>query len=143
MNNVSIDEVESVLVQNKIDQTKVAAIIKDLNKVVAELKADKDPTERKKWEFVIILKDEEGVLAGKEIAGWVVQQEEGEDAGTVLTRLMDAAKAQNERAKQKRAFLTNVTELFEGLKSKFCKDKKVRVKTKELTRVIITNGKFV
>ncbi len=141
--NVPIDEVESVLLQNKVDQAKVAAIIKDLNQVVAELKADKDPAEKKKWEYVIVLKDEEGVLTGKEIAGWVVQQEEGQDAGTVLSRLVDAAKAQNERAKQKRAFLTTITELFEGLKSKFCKDKKVRVKTKELTRVLVTNGKFV
>jgi hypothetical protein len=140
---IDIDEVESAMVQNKIDAIKIQAVIKDLNQVITELKNDKDVLPKQKWEHVIIILDEKEELKDKELSGWVVNQLEGEDAGTVLTRLMDAAKAQNERAKQKRAFLTNVTELFEGLKSKFCKDKKVRVKTKELTRVIITNGKFV
>jgi len=139
---IEIDEVESVLLQNKIDKVTVQTIIKDLNQVVTELKNDKDPVEKKKWEHIIILNDTDGILIGKEIAGWVVQQEQDEDAGTVLSRLVDAAKAQNERAKQKRAFLTTMSELFEGLKSKFVKEKKLRIKTKELTRVIISSGKF-
>lgn len=140
---IDIDEVEAVMLQNKIDSTKVQAIVKDLEKIVEELKNDKDVSPKQKWEHIIIILDETGELKNKELSGWVVNQPEGEDAGTVLSRLIDAAKAQNERAKQKRAFLTTITELFEGLKSKFCKDKKVRVKTKELTRVLTTNGKFV
>jgi hypothetical protein len=31
---------------------------------------------------------------------------------------------------------------LEGLKSKFLKDKKLRIKTKELTRVLVTDGKM-
>jgi hypothetical protein len=140
---IDISEVESVMLQNKIDAIKVQAVINDLNQVVIELKNDKDDVKKSRWEHIVILKDEDNVLAGKEFSAWVVQQEEGEDAGTVLSRLVDAAKAQNERAKQKRAFLTTMSELFEGLKSKFVKEKKLRIKTKELTRVIVTNGKFV
>ena len=139
---IEIDEVESVLIQNKVESTKVAAILKDLNQVVKELKNEKDPTERQKWEYLIVLNDPEGHLAGKEIAGWVVQQVEGEDAGTALTRLVDASKEQNEKAKQKRSRINTLKEMFEGLKSKFTKSKKVRVKTKDLTRVLIIDGKF-
>ena len=33
--------------------------------------------------------------------------------------------------------------LFECLKPKFTKEKKVKIKTKDLTRVIVTDGKFL
>ena len=141
MSKIAIDEVESVLLQKKIDPTKVTEILGDLEKIVEELTEERKANagERQKWEHVIVLDDKENLLKGKEIAGWVVQQHEGEDAGTIISRLQDAAKAQNETAKRKKCLLTNLREIFEGVKSKFLKEKKFRVKTKELTRVIITN----
>jgi len=75
--------------------------------------------------------------------GWVVQQREGEDAGTVLTRLCDAAKDQNEGAKRKKSALTTMIQVFEGIKGKFLKSRKLRVKTKEAVRVLVTDGKIV
>jgi len=138
---IDITEVESVLLQNKIDQPKVQAIIHDLEQVVQELKNDKDDTDlpKVKWEHIIVLNDKEGLLKGKEIAGWVVQQKEGDDAGTILSRLEDAAKEQNEAAKRKKNRIDGLVGLFESLKPKFLKGKNVRIKTKDLTRVIITN----
>ena len=72
----------------------------------------------------------------------MVQQEADADAGLILGKLKDAAKSQNEAAKRKHHVMTDLVELFEGLKAKFVKEKKIRIKTKELTRVLITNGKF-
>ena len=88
------------------------------------------------------MNDKECYLKDKEIAGWVVQQEENADAGLIVGKLKDAAKSQNETAKRKKNAITDLVGLFESLKSKFAKEKKVRIKTKELTRVLITNGKF-
>jgi hypothetical protein len=139
---VSIEEVEAKLLENKIDAIKVAQIVKQLEEVVEELKADKDTTPKPKWEYVIVLNDKEGYLTGKEIAGWVVQQEKDSDAGLIIPKLQEASKASNEAAKKKKNYITDLVSLFENLKSKWTKEKKVKIKTKELTRVLITNGKF-
>ena len=139
---VSIEEVEAKLLENRIEPAKVQTIVRQLEEVVEELKAEKDTEAPKaKWEYVIVLNDKENYLEGKEIAGWVVQQEKDADAGTVLTKLGEAATRQNETAKRKRNFMTDLTSVFEYLKPKFLKEKKIRIKTKELTRVLITNGK--
>lgn len=141
MGKITIDEVENVLLQKKVDPTKVQDIVQDLEKIVEELAEERKANagERQKWEHVIVLNDKDGYLKDKEIAGWVVQQHEGEDANTIVARLQEAAKSQNEAAKRKKHFLSSIRDIFEGLKSKFLKEKKIRIKTKELTRVIIVN----
>ena len=142
MAKISIEEVEAKMLELKVDPMKVNQIVAELEKVVEELaeerKAEAGP--KQKWEFVIVLNDKDGLLTGKEIAGWVVQQPTDSDANLVLSKLVDAAKAQNEVTKKKANKITDLVTLFEHLKSKFTKEKNVRVKTKELTRVIITNG---
>jgi hypothetical protein len=140
MSKIAIDEVESVLLQQKVDPAKVNQIVKDLEKIVEELTEDRkaNAEERQKWEHVIVLNDKEGLLKGKEIAGWVVQQPEGEDANLIIAKIEKAAKTQNEASKRKKNCINTLTEIFEGLKAKFL-EKKIRIKTKELTRVLIIN----
>lgn len=142
---LDLEEVESKMLEFKIDPTKVSQIINELEKVVEELKEEKQALAgpKQKWEFAIILNDPDGHLKDKEIAGWVVQQPTDGDANLILSKLCDAAKAQNEVTKKKKNLISDLQSLFEHLKSKFTKEKNVRIKTKELTRVIITNGKFV
>ena len=154
--NIAIEEVESVLLEKKFEPAKVQEVIRELEEIAAELQAEKekeaaevvdadglpadvgaDGLPKTKWEYVIVLNDKDDYLKGKEIAGWVVQQEENADAGLILSKMTDAAKEQNERAKRKKNKLTSLTDLFDGLKAKFLKPKKIRIKTKDLTRVII------
>lgn len=145
MSKIAIEEVESLLLEKKFDPAKVTEIVRELEKVAEEIKEDNkaNAAPKQKWEYVIVLHDKEGFLKDKEIAGWVVQQEADADAGTVLSKLIDAAKTQNTSGKRKkRSVITNFVELFESLKAKFAKEKKLRVKTKELTRVLLTDGKF-
>ena len=145
MSKIAIEEVESLLLEKKFDPAKVTEIVRELEKVAEEIKEDNkaNAAPKQKWEYVIVLHDKEGFLKDKEIAGWVVQQEAYADAGTVLSKLVDAAKTQNTSGKRKkRSVITNFVELFESLKAKFAKEKKLRVKTKELTRVLLTDGKF-
>lgn len=155
--NIPIEEVEAKLLEKHFDPVKVQEVIRELEEIAEELKEENqaaadvgtlpadpgaDVGAKIKWEHVIILNDKEGYLKDKEIAGWVVQQEENADAGLIVGKLKDAAKSQNETAKRKKNAITDLVGLFESLKSKFAKEKKVRIKTKELTRVLITNGKF-
>lgn len=158
---INIDEVESVLLEKKIDPIKVNEIIRALEEIVKEVAVEtskendvdsdglpidvgRENLPKTKMEYVIILADKEGYLKDKEIAGWIVQQEEGADAGLILSKLADAAKTQNTSGKRKKSkgIISNYIELFESLKPKFTKDKKVKIKTKDLIRVIITDGKF-
>ena len=142
MAKISIEEVESKMLELKVDPAKVQQVVTELEKVVEEIaeerKAEAGP--KQKWDFVIVLNDKDGLLKDKEIAGWVVQKPEEDDAGLVLSKLLDSAKSQNEVTKKKANKITDLTSLFEHIKPKFTKEHKVRVKTKELTRVIVTNG---
>jgi len=140
---VPLENVEEILLKKKIDPAKIQEILKDLTKAAEEEKEEREANKVKtKWEYVIVLNDKDGLLKDKEIAGWVVQQRDGQDAGLILSKLADAAKAQNDSAKRKKFIIDDLAGLFEGLKSAFAKEKGLRVKTKELTRVVVTEGKL-
>lgn len=139
---VSIEQIEATLLERKIDPPKVQEIIKDLTQA-----ANEDAEERRenagpkqKWEHVIVLNDPEGKIKD-EVTGWVVQQREGQDSGLILSKLTDAAKTQNESAKRKKTVIKSFIDLFESLKSKWTKEKGLRIKTKEPVRVFVVNGK--
>lgn len=142
MAKIDIENVEAILLERKIDQPTVTAILKDLEQAIEEEKADradnKLPTE--KWESVILINDPEGKL-GSEWTGWVVTQKTGQDSGIILSKLRDACKEANEVCKKKKNIIQNFGELFQSLKPKFLKEKGLKVKTKEAVRVITVNGK--
>lgn len=155
---IEIEKIRTAMEENNIDQPTIDAVIEKLEAEAAleeaqqpeeveedpALDADVDPDDlpKVKYEYVIILNDKDGHLKDKEIAGWVVQQEENADAGLILSKMKDATKEQNETAKRKKNTITTLVDMFDGLKSKFLKSKNIKIKTKDLTRVIISNGKF-
>lgn len=138
---VSLEQIEATLLERKIDPPRVAEILKDLEQAVEEEKADKVSDGKKpKWEHLIVLNDPENKL-GSEWTGWVIVQQEGQDAGLALSKLRDAVKEQNESAKRKKTILKSFGELFQDLKPKFLKEKGLKIKTKEAVRVLTVNGK--
>ena len=155
---IEIEKIRTAMQENNIDQPTIDAVIEKLEAEAAleesqqPEEVEEDPTPdadvddndlpKVKYEYVIILNDKEGYLKDKEIAGWVVQQEENADAGLILSKMKDATKEQNESAKRKKNTITTLVDMFDGLKSKFLKSKNIKIKTKDLTRVIISNGKF-
>ena len=153
---IEIEKIKTTMLENNIDEAVVNAVIEQLEAEAAEeiqpeveeqltnedLTDNSEDLPKVKYEYVIILNDKEGHLKDKEIAGWVVQQEENADAGLILHKLKEAAKDQNESAKRKKNAITSLEDLFDGLKAKFLKAKYIKIKTKDLTRVIVSNGKF-
>ncbi len=139
---VDIEQIRTTLEDNKVEPSKVASIIKELEQAVEEEKADRqtnaDP--KLKWEYFVIVNDPEKKITG-DFTAWVVQQKEGQDAGLMLSKLVDAAKTQNEGAKRKKHVITGFAELFHDLKGKWIKEKGLRIKTKEPVRVFTVNGK--
>lgn len=139
---VHLENVEEILLQKKIEPPKVQEIIRDLQKAAEEEKEDAkaNAVPKLKWEHVIVLNDTEGKIQG-DYTGWVVKQREGQDAGLVLSKLLDAAKNQNEAAKRKKTVIKSFIELFEALKSKWTKEKGLKISTKEPCRILVVNGK--
>jgi hypothetical protein len=141
MKKISIDEVESVLLQHSVPDTE--KIIDDLKRILEELKADKDGAEDKpSYEYIVVLNDPHHRLtadAKSEITAYVVQQIEGADPSTIFQKMRDSANEQNESTKTGKLHLFKLKEIFEKLKPKYLKDKKIKIKTKEPVWVIINN----
>lgn len=158
---IELEKIKSTIIENGVEENVADAIVTQLE-AEAALEAEtvevdevepEDPTNedltdgeenlpKVKYEYVIVLNDKEGYLKDKEIAGWVVQQEENADAGLVVSKISDAVKDQNAGMKRKRNNIDDLTSAFEYLKPKFLKSKKLKIKTKDLTRVIVANGKL-
>ena len=154
---IELEKIETAMSENGIDEAVIAAVITQLKSEMAEEELEPEvedtPTNedltdnsedlpKVKYEYVIVLNDKEGFLKDKEIAGWVVQQEENADAGLIVSKISGAVKDQNAGAKRKKHSMTNLTEAFESLKPKWLKSKNIKIKTKDLTRVILSDGKL-
>jgi hypothetical protein len=147
MSKIDIDEVQNVLEQRKVPNA--PDIMKDLQQILDELAAAKEAEAeiKPKYEFVVVINDPSGKLKEEKqdevLTAYVVQQEEGEDAGLILSKLQDAANLQNETAKTKKSRLQNLRDIFDGLKSKYLKEKKVKIKTKEPVRILFSAEKEI
>jgi hypothetical protein len=139
---VELENVEAILLEKKMEPIKVQEIVKELMQAAEEEKAesDKGNAPKPKWEHVIVVNDPENKL-GTEFTGWVVVQQEGQDTGLVLSKLRDACKEFNESCKKKKNILENFGDVFMDMKSKFLKEKGLKIKTKEAVRVLTVNGK--
>lgn len=141
MAKISLEQVEATLLERKIDQPTVSAILKDLIQAIEEEK--EDITNEKgiplKNEFLIVLNDPEGKIKD-EFSGWVITQSEGMDSSLALSKLTDAVRNQNEVTKKKKNIIKSFSELFHGLKPKSLKEKGLKIKTKSAVRVITVNG---
>lgn len=155
---IELDKIKSTIIENGVEEDVADAIVTQLEAEAAlegetvEVEEDTPTNEdltdgeenlpKVKYEYVIVLNDKEGYLKDKEIAGWVLQQEENADAGLVVSKISDAVKDQNAGMKRKRNNIDDLTSAFEYLKPKFLKNKKLKIKTKDLTRVIVATGKL-
>lgn len=141
MSKIDLEEVESVLEQRNIPNR--SDIMHDLEEIIKELQAEKEANKetRPKYEYIVVLNDPQGFLNTKkyddQLTAYVVQQEEGQDAGIILSKLTDAAKEQNEAAVNAKTRLQSLRDIFDGLKAKYLKEKKVKIKTKEPVRILL------
>lgn len=140
---VSLENVEAILLERKVEPVKVQEIIRDLTKAAEEEKEESasEAGPKAKWEHVIVLNDPDGKIKD-DFTGWVVVQQDGQDSSLVISKLKDAARVQNESGKRKKKTrIESFGDLFDALKPKFLKEKGLKIKTKEPVRVLTVNGK--
>lgn len=141
---VTLEQIESTLAENKLNPDNINAIINDLKQVIEEEKAEKEKNKlpKVKSEHLVFVNTPEGVKVD-EMEAWVVTYTEGTDSGTVLQKIRDAVKAQNEATVNKKSSIDNLGEAFQGLKPLFLKGAGIKIKTKESVRVIGVNGRLL
>ncbi len=151
MSKIAIEDVQAALEETKVEPETQEKVLEQLKKVIEEEKEHRAHNKgaKTKTEFGVILYDANGELKGKEFTASIYSVKEGFDHGTVLTKISEASRAQNEaksKAKRKskgKTAIETIGEAFSALKRKFIKEKEVNLKTKEPVRVTITDNKLI
>lgn len=143
MSKITLEQVEATLLEKNVDQQIVQSVLHDLEQTIKEEKDEKAANKlpKVKNELIVYLNDPDNKLKDLEFDAWIASYKEGDDAGTVLQKIRDAAKEQNESSSKKKYTLDNLGEVFQNLKNKFLKSKNVKVLTKESVRVVRVNGR--
>ena len=135
---LEILEIEQILHQSLNDAPKVQEIIKKLQVVAEELKAEKAETKvpKAKNQFVIVC------FSPANESGLILQISEGEDTGTVLTKLSNAARSYNQSKRGTKNPITNIANAA-SLKRKWLKEQNISVKTKIPVRILNSDNSLV
>lgn len=133
---LKLDDIVSVLKEQKLDATTLQTVVKKLEQVEEENKAERGSGPKQKNQFVVVLKGS-AEMEGKEYAAWVTQIPDGEDHNTVLSRLKVAATNTDNAQKRKKKSFKTVSEAFRNTKPVFAKEQKLRIKTKDYVPVIV------
>ncbi len=142
MKNIPIEELEQILQETLNDAPKVAEILKKIEVVAEELKAEKAETKlpKSKFQYSIIAFN---VPEGVELTGLVVKLGENEDVNTILGKISNAARNQNESKKKKKNLITTIGEAAQGVKRKWLKAENINILTKHTIQIIKSDNKLV
>lgn len=131
MPKIDVETAKFILQRNIPDIRKVQEIMQDIQQ---ELQADEEERANRppaiKKQFAIVLSDNDGSLAGKDIVGWVVQLPEEDSVAVAPSRIALAAYAHNATLKGRRLPVQTIGEACEVVTAKLFKEHNVWVKTR-------------
>lgn len=138
--NIDLGTVQEILREQNVDNTVIATVVKELQKVAAEEKADKEPSgPKQKYQYSIIVNSPTNDL--NNLQGWVVKMPEDQKPSELLAKIQTAVAKQNNNTKKGRKFpLRSLAEAFNGLKRKFSKEESFQPLTKQSVQVIVSDG---
>ncbi len=141
MAKVDMELVKLVLQRNELDVKQVSQIIEDINVEMAAMADEEKPPPVKK-QFVMMVSDPEGKLAGQNMTGWVLQIPEEDSPYVTNERLIKSGYAYNASPRGRRIPVKTIGEICEVVTSKFTKENNVWIKTKEPILLITTDNKL-
>lgn len=131
MAKIDIETLKFILQRKENDPRKISEIMQEIE---AELRAEEDEKANRppavKKQFSIVVADNEGVLVGKDLVGWVVQLPEDDSVTVAPERITRAAYEFNTTPRGRRMPVQTVGEACESVSAKFFKEQQVWVKTK-------------
>ena len=132
MAKVELDLVERILKRAEIGNNVLREIMGELQSAVHENTDfnDEPKVAPVKKQFVVLVADNDGELAEKELMGWVLQLPEDEPMQSVPEKITRVAKAFNLSKKGRRYPVETVGETCENVSAKIFKEQKLWLKTK-------------
>lgn len=131
MAKVDIETLKFILQRKETDIRKIDEIMREIE---AELKADEEEKANRppavKKQFSIVVADNEGILDGKDLTGWVLQIPEDDSVTDAPERIVRAAYEFNATPKGRRMPAQTLGEACEAVPAKLLKEQQVWVKTK-------------
>ena len=141
MPKVDLELVKMVMQRNEIDIRLVSQVIEDINAEITTADDEDKKLPPVKKQFVIMISDPAGELAGKDYVGWVFQIPEDDSPFTTAQRIQKSANEFNITPKGRRMPVKTVAEVCEHVGIRITKEQKLWIKTKEPVYVLRTNGK--
>ena len=138
MAKVELELVERILKRADLGNKVLTEILGELQTAIREEAEinDEPKTVPTKKQFVVLAADSDGVLAEKELMGWVLQMPEDEPMQSVAEKISRVAKAFNLSKKGRRYPVETVGETCESVPSKIFKEQKLWLKTKEPVLIV-------
>jgi hypothetical protein len=142
MPKVDLELVKLVLQRNELDVRQVSQIIEDINVERAAAIEDDDTPPPVKKQFVMMVSDPQGKLAGQNFTGWVLQIPEEDSPFVANERLIKSGYAYNASPRGLRIPVQSIGEVCEMVTGKFTKECNVWIKTKEPILLVTTDNKL-
>jgi hypothetical protein len=143
-NKVEIDSVEHYMSKVGIGQKEAQEVINELKKELELLAAQKaNEPKPKKYKYIIANTDVPAGTSIEETPMVVVEAEEEVNPHEVVNEIINASlQANNDVKKLKKDPVKSVFDGIERVQSKFFKERKIRVITKEICQVLKTDNKL-
>ena len=142
MAKIELELVKRILKRADLENNVLSEIMGELQSAIneeAEIN-DEPKTAPIKKQFVVLVADNEGVLAEKELVGWILQLPEDEPMQSVGEKVARVAKAFNLSKKGRRFPVETVGETCENVPSRIFKEQKLWLKTKEPVLLVPINN---
>jgi hypothetical protein len=143
MAKIDIDTLKFILQRNETDIRKINVIMQDIEmelKAEEEERANRPPAVKK--QYSIVLADNDGLLADKDLTGWVVQIPEDDSVTVAPERIIRAAYEYNTTPKGRRMPVQSIGEACEAVTAKFFKEQNIWVKTKVPVLAVATQNQI-
>ena len=149
---VQLDAVKDALDKFVKDDATIKKVLDLLNAEVVSVDATPEPADtstekegdsepKKKNQLVIVVSDPNGIIK-QDLAGWVLQIPEDEDAQDVVKNVKKAAYNFNASKKGQKYPVSSIGQALGDVSNKFFKPYFVKVKTKEPVTVVVTDNKL-
>ncbi len=142
MAKIELELVKRILKRADLENNVLSEIMGELQSAIneeAEIN-DEPKTAPIKKQFVVLVADNERILAEKELVGWVLQLPEDEPMQSVGEKVARVAKAFNLSKKGRRFPVETVGETCENVPSRIFKEQKLWLKTKEPVLLVPINN---
>jgi len=139
MPNIPVNTVAEILKRNDLEPALLRQIVEEMNQAVEpEIDEDKAPAVKK--QYSIVVSDPDGVLAGKDLVGYVFQIPEDASVTSTCERVHKASYDFNLSKKGRMMPAKTFADAVENIPAKHFKEQQIWVKTKAPVFVLATDG---